>query len=83
MPTYEYFCPDNGREVTVLHAMSVRANTRGELCAMAELEVRATPRDTPVQRKIGAGLILTRRPSQLPGGGGGGATCCGKGACCK
>lgn len=78
MPTYDYYCPENGREVTVFHAMSAGLATWGELCDMASIDVGPTARESPVQRKIGAGLVLTRRPNQLPGYGVG---CCGTHGC--
>jgi hypothetical protein len=78
MPTYEYLCPENGRVVAVFHAMSTRIATWGELCDQAAIDAGPTPHDAPVQRQIGAGFAMTRRPGQLSGFGGG---CCGEHGC--
>lgn len=82
MPTYDYFCPKNGRDVSVFHSMGSRIETWGELCEAAALDAGETPADTPVERKIGTGIVMTRQPHQLSGfGGGGGGTCCGTHGC--
>lgn len=78
MPTYDYHCPENGRQITVFHAMSVRLATWGELCDMASVDVGQTARESPVKRQIGAGIVLTRRPDQLSSFGAG---CCGLHGC--
>lgn len=78
LPTYDYHCPANDRVVTVFHAMSQRLATWGELCDLASLDVGLTPRESPVQKQIGAGMVMTRRPDQLLGFGAG---CCGTNGC--
>ncbi len=78
MPTYDYYCDENGREVSVFHAMSKRVETWGELCELASIQAGDTAAETPVKRKIGAGFAMTRRPSQLSGMSGG---CCGEHGC--
>ncbi|MGB1884432.1 MAG: hypothetical protein ACPHUF_11040 [Gammaproteobacteria bacterium] len=57
MPLYEYHCETNGQTVEVVHKMSERYETWGELCAGAEIEVGDTPADTPIQRLIGGGSV--------------------------
>ena len=79
MPTYDYVCPENGREVTVFHAMSVRLATWGELCDLAAIDAGRTARDAPVERRIGTGIVLAGRPDQLSSHGPGG--CCGVHGC--
>ena len=51
MPTYDYYCPENGRKVTVFHAMSVRIATWGELCQAASTDVGSTPADALVEQR--------------------------------
>ena len=50
MPMYDYHCEANGRTVEVVHGMSTRFETWGELCAYARLERG----DTPAERRCGA-----------------------------
>lgn len=78
MPTYDYHCPENGREVAVYHAMSERITTWGELCDRASIDAGRTPRESPVQRQIGAGIVMARKPDQLSRFG---ARCCGTHGC--
>lgn len=81
MPTYEYVCPANGRTVEVLHGMSERLATWGEVCARADVEPGGTPADAPVERALGAGMVIERSGTSLPDGasalppGGCGAGC--------
>ena len=52
-PTYEYFCPENGRSVEVLHGMSTTLSTWGEVCAAQDLEPGDTPTHTRVEKLLG------------------------------
>lgn len=52
MPVYEYYCPDNDCHIEVMHGMSKRLATWGELCAVAGIEVGATPAGAPVERLL-------------------------------
>ena len=67
MPMYDYLCPANGRTVEVVHGMSVRLTTWGELCAHARLDAGDTPADAPVQRLVGGGSAVNApvTPSKL------------------
>jgi hypothetical protein len=58
MPMYDYHCEANGRTVEVVHSMSKRLETWGELCALAGLERGDTPADAPVQRLVGGGSAV-------------------------
>jgi len=58
MPMYDYQCEANGRTVEVVHSMSKRLETWGELCELAGLECGDTPLDAPVQRLIGGGSAV-------------------------
>jgi hypothetical protein len=55
MPLYEYHCEVNDTYVEVVHGMSVRFETWGELCDSAKIELGETPADTPVKKLIGSG----------------------------
>ena len=80
MPTYEYFCPANGRSVEVLHPMSKTLATWGDVCAAQDLDPADTAPETPVEKKWGAGVVLTNSRAELndgPAGPPGG--CCGGG----
>jgi len=81
MPTYDYVCPENGREVSVFHAMSARITTWGELCDMASVDVGKTDREAPVERLLGTGHVLAPRSGKNLGIGGGGC-CTGPGCDC-
>ncbi|MEO0586277.1 MAG: zinc ribbon domain-containing protein [Planctomycetota bacterium] len=78
MPTYEYVCETNGREIAVFHPMSTRLKTWGELCDLAAVDPGTTDHDAPVQRRIGAGITMARNPGELSGYGG---SCCGEAGC--
>lgn len=79
MPTYEYYCPTNHRTVEVLHGMSVEVGTWGEACERAGIDPGKTPGDAPVEKLLGAGMVIAKsRPAEdfncgNPGG------CCGGG----
>jgi predicted nucleic acid-binding Zn ribbon protein len=83
MPTYEYYCPTNHRTVEVLHGMSVAVATWGEACERAGIDPGTTPAEAPVEKLLGAGMVIAKsRPAEdfncgNPMSGGGG--CCGGG----
>lgn len=82
MPTYDYRCDANGRVVEVKHRMSEQANTWGELCVLAGIEVGDTPADAPVTRLATGGNVVAKSslgsgPTPPPCGTGG----CGGGVC--
>ena len=58
MPTYDYFCPTNHQTVEVMHGMEARVGTWGELCERAGLDTGSTPRGVPVEKLLGAGMVL-------------------------
>jgi len=82
MPTYEYYCSTNHQTVEVLHGMSVELATWGEACERAGIELGKTPADTPVEKLLGAGMVIAKSRSTedfncgKPMSGGG---CCGGG----
>ena len=59
MPTYAYFCPANGRTVDVLHGMSTTLDTWADVCDAEGLDPGDTAPDAPVEKLLGAGLVLT------------------------
>ncbi len=84
MPTYDYFCPENHRTVAVMHGMSAEVRTWGEACARAGAELGETPADAPVEKLLGAGMVLSNSRADLapsPGACAGpvGMWCCGGG----
>lgn len=55
MPMYDYHCEANGRTVEVVHGMSMRLETWGDLCEYARLDLGDTPADSPIKRLVGGG----------------------------
>lgn len=78
MPTYDYICPENGQELSVFHAMSVRIGTWGELCDLASVDAGTTNREAPVERRMGTGFVLSSKSGKPTGFGGG---CCSGDGC--
>ena len=52
MPSYDYFCDENGITIEVQHAMSDTLQTWGEQCERAGLEPGETDIGAPVRRVI-------------------------------
>ena len=59
MPSYEYYCAENGKTIEVWHRMSQKISSWGELCQLAALDVGETPAESPVTRLISGGNIIT------------------------
>ena len=59
MPSYDYRCAANERIVEVRHGVSEKLQTWGELCAKAGIEPGDTPTDSPVDRLITGGGIVS------------------------
>ncbi len=78
MPTYEYYCEENEKNVDVIHSMSEEITTWGELCDRAEIDCGGTPRETGVMRKLSTISLLSKKSGDSPQGGG----CCGGGGGC-
>ena len=81
MPTYEYYCPANHQTLEVMHGMSRTVATWGELCELAEQPTGQTLADTPVEKLLSAGMVISSgkdSPAMDCGNPGG---CCGGGAC--
>ncbi|MDJ0881491.1 MAG: zinc ribbon domain-containing protein [Gammaproteobacteria bacterium] len=79
MPSYDYRCEKNGQVVEVMHKMSEKLSTWGELCEKANMELGDTPAETPVVRLITGGNVVSsaalsnpEAPACSSGGCGGG-----------
>lgn len=82
MPTYDYYCEENGRTVRVFHSIHARVRTWGEVCGHANCDTGDTTATAPVQRLIGGGLLrLSAREGSDTGGGHGAGGCCGVPGC--
>lgn len=83
MPTYEYRCEANGRQVEVRHKMAERLATWGELCERAGIAPGKTPPAAPVEKLISAGFINAGTSTSEPAcaAPGCGTGFCGTGAC--
>lgn len=57
MPSYDYFCDQNGRTVEVNHPMDAELKTWGEICYAAQLPLGDTEFNTPVRKLIRAPYI--------------------------
>lgn len=81
MPTYEYYCPANQQSVEVMHGMSRVVQTWAELCELADQPTGQTPGDTPVEKLLSAGMVISsqKNASDFDCGAPGG--CCGGGGC--
>jgi len=59
MPSYDYYCPTNGKTVEVNHRMSELLTSWGEVCERLDIEVGDTPTDSAVQRLISGGQFIS------------------------
>ena len=69
MPTYDYFCPGNGKTLEVFHGISRKLETWGELCELAGEEAGDTASDSPVERQLGTGTLIQSKGASAPGPG--------------
>lgn len=66
MPNYDYECPANGYQVEVMHGLSEKIHTWGELCERAGIPTGSTSADEPVRKVLSApGLAFPKTTSQL------------------
>lgn len=59
MPTYDYRCGANDRVVEVKHRMTDHIATWAQLCAAAGIAPGDTPPDSPVERLITGGAVIS------------------------
>lgn len=59
MPTYDYFCEENGLTVPVRHGMNVVIRNWGELCFAAQFPMGGTDFEAPVRKCLSAPAIAT------------------------
>ena len=52
MPRYDYYCEENDTTIEVIHSISVRLTTWGELCSHARLGTGSTPAGSEVRKII-------------------------------
>ncbi len=71
MPRYDYFCQDNERTVELVHSMSEKVSTWGDVCRKAKINPGTTSPDAPV-RKVFRTAPMANTPvgdSELKGSG--------------
>ncbi len=81
MPSYDYRCAQNGQVVEVMHKMSEKLTTWGEVCDKANLDLGDTPSDSPVERLITGGNVISSSALSNPEAPACGAGGCGGGMC--
>lgn len=84
MPTYDYLCRTNQRIVEVRHGMHEKITTWEELCRRAGIDPGDTPGNTPVEKLITGGNVISSASLKNPepcGAGTCGMPACGGGAC--
>jgi hypothetical protein len=71
MPVYDYYCGENGRTVEVVHPMSVKLSTWGEICYVAQIPMGDTDPLSPVKRIItnAPGVAISTFNSELRNAG--------------
>lgn len=81
MPSYDYLCEANGRQVEVRHRMSESVSSWGELCKLAEIDIGDTAPEAPVKKLVTGGAVISsgNRADYVPPCSSG--PCCGGGAC--
>ena len=66
MPTYSYLCEANNTSVEVIHRMTEKLETWGELCEAAGRAPGDTPLSSPVRRQLFAPSVqVVRGPAEL------------------
>ena len=80
MPSYDYRCDRNQRELEVRHSINTEIKTWGELCELAGISPGDTPLHSPVKRLATGGSVIGtgNLGHDAPPVSGG---CCGGGAC--
>jgi predicted nucleic acid-binding Zn ribbon protein len=88
MPTYDYFCEQNGQTVEVSHRMAEQLHSWGELCRRAGIEPGSTPAAAPVRKLLAAVAVHGSRSSapamaacENAADCGAAPVCCGGGGC--
>jgi len=52
MPRYDYLCKENDQVVEVIHPLSMKLTTWGEVCEKSGIALGGIPADSPVERII-------------------------------
>ncbi len=63
MPRYDYHCDANGETVEVIHRISQRIESWGQVCTLAGIDPGATDPDSPVRK-----VIITAPMANTPAG---------------
>ncbi len=58
MPTYDYYCADNGQTLEVRHKMSESLTTWEQLCSLAGVPLGDTSPQAPVVRQATGGNVV-------------------------
>lgn len=66
MPSYDYYCSANGQTIEVKHSMSEKLTTWGQVCELAELELGDIAAETPVERLITGGNVVSKESLKNP-----------------
>ncbi len=79
MPSYDYRCSATDQVYEVCHSMHEKLSSWGELCKAAGLELGDIPANTPVERLISGGGVVTSSALRNPEGPAceAGMSCCG------
>lgn len=74
MPSYDYRCIASGEVFEVQHGMQEKARTWAELCQLGKLDPGNIDPDSPVERLLTTGGVVSSRSLKNPeppcGGGG-------------
>ena len=81
MPTYDYFCEENGRVVEVFHKLDETLSDWGSLCERAGIEAGDTPRESPVRKMIGSAAVINSSALSNPEPACASGGCCAGGSC--
>lgn len=84
MPTYDYLCRANQRIVEVRHKLGETVKTWGQLCQLAGIDPGQTPEDSPVEKLITGGNVISSANLKNPEPcetGTCGMPACGSGSC--
>ncbi len=81
MPSYDYYCAENGKTVEVRHGMNELLATWGDVCERAGMEPGATPASSPVRKLIAGGQFISSSSLKNPEMPSCGTGRCGGGMC--
>ena len=67
MPSYDYYCEENGQTIEVVHSIDARLQTWGEVCYVAQMPLGRTDPGVPVRKvfRTAPGVAVPIANSQL------------------